>query len=340
MPNMGGLQLSELLSQHHRRQAEPNYNTVTPDAGMPGALGPADPKRPHNLIAPDVAAGLLDFLPDNTTDALGPVLWNMEEHLRNVSERIGKWPVSDWHAIDRVILSNTVNVDGYQLKGNPVFVAGRSPTRRLTVWNPTGLAVDLTDAPGSGALITCPAGMCLVLPWNADSVLVSTASPIVADSTVLLVRSDREVDEIRAFPINPAATLLDNTTGIPEVQRTPDTFKTATLALGAGAHTVWTPAVGKRFRLMGYDLTVSNDAILGVAGDATFNLQETGGIILHRDVQSLPAAASTVPGSLRLTWVPGGNGYLSVAHDNVLSVSFGTALTGGTVVANAWGTEE
>lgn len=121
---------------------------------------------------------------------------------------------------------------------------------------------------------------------------------------------------------------------------TPNVFKNSTVPLGAGAHTIWTPASGKRIRLLGFDFEISNDATLAVAGDNSITVQETGGVIIHRFIASVGATASTVPGQITYQFIPGEAGYLSIAPDNILSLLFNTAFITGSIVANAWGMEE
>lgn len=205
----GGLQLSELLSAEHRRQRhspeqEPSFSTLAPDPGGPavggalhGLLGLEGQVEPEGL--PLITPGTLRSLVQST--------WNLEEHMRNVADRVGKWPVADWHTIDRLTLSSAVNVDANQLRGNPIVVTGRAPTRRLTVYNPTQAVLLLGQ--GAGTALQSPAAIVpalsvLTLPWNADDYELATDSNVLGASDlapVLVVRSARETDEICIDPI-------------------------------------------------------------------------------------------------------------------------------------------
>lgn len=106
-----------------------------------------------------------------------------------------------------------------------------------------------------------------------------------------------------------------------DMERTPVVFKTVALGSATAEATIWTPAAGKKFRLMGFMLMVS------VLSTLTFKDNTAGTTILlargnANDPLSLPAI---------------GNGILSAVANNVLTVTRSVAATlDGTV----WGTEE
>jgi hypothetical protein len=118
------------------------------------------------------------------------------------------------------------------------------------------------------------------------------------------------------------ATGLWNFTGTTfESVRNPNVFKTVSLASATAETTIWTPAASKKFRLMGFILTC------GVASTLTFK-DNTGGttIFIARGGVDVPITPNGM-----------GNGILSAAVNNVLTVTRGTACTLDGVV---WGTEE
>lgn len=101
--------------------------------------------------------------------------------------------------------------------------------------------------------------------------------------------------------------------------RVADTVKQVALSAGTTETTVWTPASGKKFRLMGLVLTASAQTVL------TFKDNTAGTTILTLE---LPANApyTITPAVL-------GNGVLSAAANNVLTVTRGTlAALNGVVV--------
>jgi hypothetical protein len=123
--------------------------------------------------------------------------------------------------------------------------------------------------------------------------------------------------------------------------RTANTFKTAT-ATAAGDTAVWTPTSGKKFRLMGYCIDVTNNSVLGSAGTETIALRDATTAIGITNSVFIPATALTGGAPLLHVCNSGlGNGYLSSAANNVLNVNLGTALGAtGVVRVNVWGTEE
>lgn len=218
----GGLTLSALLSEHHRReQAEPSYSTVAPVPGGPAPGEAAD--REHDPLGLQPPPKGLLLVPPQTLDDLAPAIWGIEEHLRQVAERSKAWPACDWHAIDRVTLSSTPSVDGYQYRGNPVLVMGRTTCRRLTVYNPTPAVLYLGESSGTALqnpAAVIPALSNVVLPWNSNDVEIAADPAAVAFDlpTVLLVRSDRETDEIRVDRLG--GTLGAGASGIQDLGRT------------------------------------------------------------------------------------------------------------------------
>lgn len=123
-------------------------------------------------------------------------------------------------------------------------------------------------------------------------------------------------------------------------QRTPAVFKSAAFG-GGGSGALWTPAAGKKFRLMGYEITLTEDATLAVAADISVTLRDVAATIGLRHDLFVPAIAVAGIGGFTTGWIPLGNGYLSTAANNVLNVNFsGAALVTGTWTVLGIGTEE
>lgn len=104
--------------------------------------------------------------------------------------------------------------------------------------------------------------------------------------------------------------------------RTPNVFKTFNLAASSAEQTIWTPAAGKKFRLMGLVLTINT-----LAATVTFRDNTAGTTIF---VTAGPAASIIQPSNL-------GNGILSATINNVLTIQ---ASAVSALVGTVWGTEE
>lgn len=121
--------------------------------------------------------------------------------------------------------------------------------------------------------------------------------------------------------------------------RVANIFKTVT-ATAAGATTVWTPAAGKKFRLMGFLISVAGT--MAATGVQSIELIDgSGGTVIKNFVAGLiqtPSASIAPVGAV----FPGdlGQGQLSSTANNALEVSLGTAMATGNVSVNVWGTEE
>lgn len=108
-----------------------------------------------------------------------------------------------------------------------------------------------------------------------------------------------------------------------DLQRTPFVFKTLNAVSIAAEATIWTPAAGKKFRLMGYLLTS------GVVGGNVILKDNTAGATIH----IVPFGAAAVP----IGSPPYGNGQLSATANNVLTA---TGVATQTLSGTIWGTEE
>jgi len=124
-------------------------------------------------------------------------------------------------------------------------------------------------------------------------------------------------------------------------QRTPHVFRTAQAA-AAGNTALWTPAAGRRFRLMRYMVTVTDNAAQGAAGVLTITLFDgaAGATGQAHDV-FVPALALNNNGVLYNSgWITLDNGVLSTALNNVLNINLSAALVTGNVRVICCGTEE
>lgn len=116
--------------------------------------------------------------------------------------------------------------------------------------------------------------------------------------------------------------------------RIADVFKTV-VATAGGNTAVWTPTSGKKFRLMGYTLSISGT----MTATGTNVLQLTDGLSVTIAQHAATVTATTPTGDTQIG-CDFGQGYLSIAANNVLEVHLGTAMATGGVYVNAWGTEE
>jgi hypothetical protein len=106
-----------------------------------------------------------------------------------------------------------------------------------------------------------------------------------------------------------------------ERERGPNVFKVVALTAGTAETTIWTPAGGKKFRLMGFLLTC------GAGSTLTFKDNTAGTTIFAaRGATDTPISPNGM-----------GNGILSGAADRLLTVTRGTSCTLDGVV---WGVEE
>jgi len=121
--------------------------------------------------------------------------------------------------------------------------------------------------------------------------------------------------------------------------RTPTTFRSATVPAATGTTDVWTPAGGKKFRLMGYAIHFSGTA--AAAGLRTFSIQEETLGAIGMDTGTLAPAAGTGAENSSLVVNLPGNGYLATTADKKLQVvTATTAYTAGADYITVWGTEE
>ena len=117
-------------------------------------------------------------------------------------------------------------------------------------------------------------------------------------------------------------------------------IKTSPLITTVAATTIWTPSASRRFRLMGYRITLSANAAQAVAGIVTLTFNDNVTAIgLSEDI-FVPSAAGTTIGLFSTPWTMLGNGYLSTTQANTLNVTLNTAITTGGARVICIGTEE
>jgi len=119
----------------------------------------------------------------------------------------------------------------------------------------------------------------------------------------------------------------------------PTVLKTVDAA-ALGNTAVWTPAAGKKFRLMGGLMTIDGSCTLAAAGSLLVTLQDAVAALGWGIRVALPAAAVTQDTDVVIPIGPFGQGVLSAAANNPLNVNLGTALAAGNVRTSVWGTEE
>jgi hypothetical protein len=123
-------------------------------------------------------------------------------------------------------------------------------------------------------------------------------------------------------------------------QRTPFVFKQASTA-ATGSTALWTPAAGKKFRLMRYKIQLTGLAKAAAAADLTIDLLDAAASIGQKCIVTVQTTALTLDGdAYESGWIDLGNGILSALANNVLNINLSFALTGGLVNVNVCGTEE
>jgi hypothetical protein len=125
--------------------------------------------------------------------------------------------------------------------------------------------------------------------------------------------------------------VFDPTTTSFDALRTPTKFKIAS-ASAVNDTALWTPAGGKRFRLMGFTWTIPNTATS--AAGTVITLRDAAA-----DVFNVITIGTTTAGMSNTVILPY-NGYMSTAADAVLNIHLSAALTAGTIAFSAFGTEE
>lgn len=131
--------------------------------------------------------------------------------------------------------------------------------------------------------------------------------------------------------------LYNNVTNENEKQLTPTMMVSLGPVTAVGPTAVWTPATGKRFRMMGYQIVLA--AGTTAAAGSTLTLSDDATDIVRIAICGAAMAAPGVPVVLASVNLPG-NGYLSTTADNALNLALSTALAVGGVCVNVFGVEE
>lgn len=120
----------------------------------------------------------------------------------------------------------------------------------------------------------------------------------------------------------------------------PTVFKQAS-ATSSGSTALWTPASGKKFVLMRYMVTVTEEATLGAAADLTISLLDAAADIGQNHILYVPNAAFGGIGEAYTSpWIDlGTTGITSAAINQVLNINLSAALTAGKCNVIACGIE-
>jgi hypothetical protein len=131
--------------------------------------------------------------------------------------------------------------------------------------------------------------------------------------------------------------------------RTPNIFKTLSTTGVSAPKPIWTPAAGKKFRLMRLSVSVSGNAYITAGGMLTLYFSEgpAGSDIGYDFNLWIPPLMGNGANSYNFTatlfdsgLVDLGNGYLAAAINTTLYVQMNQVLNGGLVTVNVMGTEE
>lgn len=143
-----------------------------------------------------------------------------------------------------------------------------------------------------------------------------------------------DIEQLHGDLYNPALSDYEN-------HRTPTVFKSGAAQSNAS---LWTPAAGKLFRLLGFTITISNDAASATNDNAIGLTDGVAGVVIASFTIFVPtsAIATPAPGAVTIASVnwDSCNGRLSTVVNNPLRLTFAGALTAGFITCNTWGTEE
>ena len=129
-------------------------------------------------------------------------------------------------------------------------------------------------------------------------------------------------------------TLYNPLTGKGETKRTLTKIIPTALISAAGNTAIWTPAAGKKFRLIGFSVVVRGDTTTAAGSLVTL----LDGATTIDNVCWLATTVATQPN--RWSEPLPGNGYLSAAANNILYANLSAAATAGGIYINVWGCEE
>lgn len=152
--------------------------------------------------------------------------------------------------------------------------------------------------------------------------VVTTQGPVTA-STIALENIGTAANTFRGTVLEVLLTGSPQSGASATYRRTPFVFKSLSAVLITAETTIWTPAAGKKFRLMGFMLTQ------GVIAGAITLRDNTAGTTILIIPQNTVGVVLISP--------PMGNGILSAAANNVLTAQ-GAATE--TITGFVFGTEE
>jgi hypothetical protein len=133
--------------------------------------------------------------------------------------------------------------------------------------------------------------------------------------------------------------IYNGTTAAWDRLRTPITYNTAQVR-NAGSTSVWTPAVSKKFRLMRYQIQLTDNVSQMNGGIVTLTFYDGSLIPLNLQHDFYIPAAPAGGSVYQSPWIDLGNGILSNAINNVLIANLSNTLTNGNIRINVCGSEE
>lgn len=181
------------------------------------------------------------------------------------------------------------------------------------------LASDALGTAGAGQAVTFDANNGNVIGTLEQQQALFSVYDATINRAVAIRSANNMTDAAAGGTLLPSAQVVYGGTSFQRL-RTPAVFKTVDLTAATAETTIWTPAASRKFRLMGFLLTA------GAASTLTFKDNTAGTTI------AVARGATDTPISVDL-----GNGILSAAANNVLTVTRGTSATLSGVV---FGTEE
>ena len=159
------------------------------------------------------------------------------------------------------------------------------------------------------------------------------------DGNLIGLRSG-EIDNVTTGSLRTTPYLYDGTKS--DRARTLSKIKNV-YANALGNTSLWTPAAGKRFRILACRVTVT--ANVAISGGGILDIRMYDGaatsIGLSHSLYCPSTSVTTVPGTAYDSgWIDLRNGYLSSTIDNPLNINLSQALTAGGVQTIVIGTEE
>lgn len=250
---------------------------------------------------------------------------------------------TNWNTVTVSNLGSTSQQFATSLTANGVYgfpIAFRYLRARTTAWTSgtvtaTGELYSLPVFPAAlGAAVGANSATGSPVPANAHYM-----GMLGQDGNLIGLRSS-EVDNVTVGSLRTNTYLYDGTKS--DRARTLSKIKNI-YANSLGNTALWTPAAGKRFRILG--CRVSATANIAAASGGVLDVRLYDGpstsIGLSHSLYCPATAVTTTPGSAYDSgWMDLRNGYLSTAVDTVLNVNLSVALTAGGIQTIVVGTEE